>query len=229
MKFYDLLSAIEISSKQKNVETFKFNVQVLLTDAQESPQLTTTIYYLNEVKQLETSSDVLLFLKMHGFIGYQNYELLEYIVGCLLKDDLQVVTQMDEYIEKYEDFEQHLSLNELEEISREEDLQPRAPSGFPKFALRANGDTNVHQWKKTYSEKFPWSNRTLLKELNPCSIVMTYVALPCVVSNILRDLTDPVILSELESIGVTVVLLPQCSDTSEVFAFTDKSMCHIIV
>ena len=211
-----------------DVEEFKFLVQGLLTDDLESPQLTTTIRYLNEVKQLATSSDILLFLKTHGFIGYQNYELLEYIVGCLLKDDLQVVAQMDEYIKRYENFEQELSLNELEEISHEEDLQTRAPSGFPKFALRANGDTSVHQWKKTYSEKFPWSNRTLLKELNPCSIVMTYVALPCVVSNILRDLTDPVVLNELESIGVTVVLLPQCSDTSEVFAFTNKSMLYVV-
>ena len=212
-----------------DVEEFKFLVQGLLTDDLESPQLTTTMHYLNEVKQLATSSDILLFLKTHGFIGYQNYELLEYIVGCLLKNDLQVVAQMDEYIKKYEHFEAELSLNQLEEISREEDLQPRAPSGFPKFTLRANGDTNVHQWRKTYSEKFPWSNFTLLKELNPCSVVMTYVALPCVVSNILRDLTDPVIVSELESIGVTIVLLPQHSQTSEVLAFTVKLILYYVI
>ena len=224
MKFYNLLSAIEESSKQKNVEKFKFHVQVLLTDAQESPQLTTTIHYLNEVKQLATSSDILLFLKTHGFIGYQNYELLQYIVGCLLKDDLQVVAQMDEYIKKYEDFEQELSLNQLEEISHEEDLHPIAPSGLPEFNLRANGDTNVHKWRKTYSEKFPWSNRTLLKNINPGSVILTYVALPCIVSDVLRDLTDPVILRELESMEVTVVFLPQPSQTSEVTIFTVKSI-----
>ena len=197
------------------VEEFKFLVQGLLTDHLESPQLTTTMHYLNEVKRLTTSSDILLFLKTNGFIGYQNYELLEYIVGCLLKDDLQVVAQMNEYIEKYKDFEQELSLSELEEITCEENLQPKAPSGLPEFSLRSKSDTNVHQWRG-FLRRFPWSIYILLKSLIPGSIIMTYVALPCVVSDVLRDLTDPVILSELKSIGVTVVLLPQPSQTSEV-------------
>ena len=168
-------------------------------------------------------------MKTHGFIGYQNYDLLEYIVQCLLKDDLQIVAQMDEYIMKYEDFEQELSLSQLEEISHEEDLHPRAPSGLPEFSLRTNDDTNARQWRKTYSEKFPWSNRTLLKNIIPGSIIITYVALPCIVSDVLRDLTDPVILRELESIGVTVVLLPQPSQTSEVLVFTVKSILYYVI
>ena len=229
MKFYSLLSAIEESSDQKNIEKFKFHVQILLTGAHKCPQLTTTIHYLNEVKQLTTSSDILLYLKTHGFISYQNYELLQYIVGSFLKDDLQVVAQMDEYIKKYEDFEEDLSLSQLEEICHEEDLHPRAPSGLPEFSLRTNGDTNTRQWRKTYSETFPWSDHTLLKDINPGSIIMTYVALPCIVSDVLRDLTDPVILSELESIGVTVVLLPQPSQTSEVLVFTVKSILYYVI
>ena len=136
---------------------------------------------------------------------------------------------MDDYVRKHEEFEQELSLSQLEEISCEEDLHPRAPSGLPEFSLRTNGDTNVHQWRKTYSEKFPWSDRTLLKEINPGSIIMTYVALPCVVSDVLRDLTDPVILRELESIGVTIVHLPQPSQTSEVIVFTVKSILYYVI
>ena len=136
---------------------------------------------------------------------------------------------MDDYVKKHEEFEQELSLSQLEEISSEEDLHPRAPSGLTEFSLRANGDTNVHQWRKTYSEKCPWSNCTLLKEINPGSVIMTYVALPCVVSDVLRDLTDPMILRELESMEVTVVLLPQCSQTSEVLVFTVKSILYYVI
>ena len=156
-----------------------------------------------------------------------NYDILEDIVKCLLKDDLEIVTQMNDYIKKYEEFD--LTQNELEEVSQEEDLHPRAPSGLPEFSLRTNGDTSVHQWRKTYSEKFSWSNRTLLKEINPGSIILTYVALPCVVSDVLRDLTDPVILRELESMEVTVVLLPQPSQTSEILVFTVKSILYYVI
>ena len=199
-----------------DVEEFKFLVQGLLTDDLEYPQSDKVLQYLAEVEQLTTASDILKYLKTRNFISYLNYKLLEYIVQCLLKDKLEIVAEMDEYVKKHEEFERELSLSQLEEISHEEDLQLRAPSGLSEFRFKVNDDTSVHQWRKTYSEKFPWSNRTLLKELNPGSIIMTYVALPCIVSDVLRDLTDPVILRELESIGVAVVLLPQPSQTSEV-------------
>ena len=208
-------------------EKFKFLVQDLLT-GHDNLEYSQCDQYLNEVKQLTTSSEILLFLRKHGFVSYQNYGLLAHIVRCLWKEDQEIVAQLEDYIKKYEEFERELSLSQLEEVSHE-DLQPRVPSGLPEFSLRTNGDTSVHQWRKTYSEKFPWSNRTLLKELNPGSIIMTYVALPCIVSDVLRDLTDPVILRELESIGVTVVLLPQPSQTSEVLVFTVKSILYYVI
>ena len=226
-KFHILLLAIRNSSEQIKFVEFKFLVKSLLTDDQGYFQTDAAQNYLNEIDKLTTSCDILLFLKTNGFIGYMNYELLEDIVRTLLRDDLEIIAQMDEYIMNYEEFD--YSLNQLEEISHKEDLHPEAPSGLPEFSLRANGDTSHHQWRKTYSEKFPWSNRTLLKEANLGSIIMTYVALPCIVSDVLRDLTDPVILSELESIGVTVVLLPQPSQTTEVLAFTIKSILYYII
>ena len=228
-EFHSLHLAVRESSIRMDFEKFKFHVQDLLT-GHDDLEYSHSNDYLNEVKQLTTSSEILLFLRQHGFVSYQNYKILEYMVECLWKEDQKIVTQLNEYIMKYEEFEQELSLNQLQEISHEEDLHPEAPSGLPEFSLRTNGDTTVHQWRKTYSEKFPWSNCTLLKELDPGSIIMTYVALPCIVSDVLRDLTDPVILRELESIGVTVVLLPQPSQTSEVLVFTvNIVLCHIIV
>ena len=194
-------------------EKFKFHIQDLLTDDLRYPR---SVSYLAEVRELTTSSDILLFLKKHGFIGYQNYELLAYMVRCLWKENQKIVAQMENYIKKYKEFEQELSLSQLEEISHEEDLCPVVPSGLPEFSLRTNGDTNAHQWRD-YLGKFPWSIYILLKSLIPGSVIMTYVALPCVVSDILRDLTDPGILTKLESMGVTVVLLPlQSSQPSEV-------------
>ena len=214
-KFHILLLAIRNSSKQIDFAEFIFLVKGLLTDDQGYFQTVTAQKYLNEMDKLNTSCDILLFLKTNGFIGYMNYELLEDIVKCLLKDDLDIIAQMDEYIKMYEEFD--YSLNQLEEISHDEDIQPRAPSGLPEFSLKTSGDTSVHQWRKIYSEKVPWSKHTLLKDVNPGSVIMTYVALPCIVSDVLRDLTDPVFLSKLESMGVTIVLLPlQSSQISEV-------------
>ena len=208
-------------------EKFKFLVQDLLTGHHDL-EYPHSSDYLNEVRQLTTSSEILLFLREHGFVSYQNYELLEYMVECLWKEDQKIVAQLNEYIKKYEKFEQELSLNQLQEISHEEDLRPRAPSGLPEFSLRTNGDTNARQWRD-YLKRFPWSIFTLLKNLIPGSIIMTYVALPCVVSDVLRDLTDPVILSELESMEVTVDHLPQRSQTSEVTVIIAKSILYYVI
>ena len=208
-------------------EKFKFLVQDMLT-GHDDLELSQCDYYLTEVKQLRNSSETLLFLRKHGFVSYQNYGVLAHIVQCLWKEDQEIVAQLEDYIKKYEEFERELSLSQLEEVSHEEDLQSSVPPGLPELGLRANGDTNAHQWRD-YLKRFPWSIFTLLKNLIPGSVIMTYVALPCIVSDVLRDLTDPVILSELESIGVTVVHLPQCSQTSEVTVFTVKSILYYVI
>ena len=224
-EFHSLHLAIRKSSIQMDFEEFKFHVQDLLTDDLKYPQ---SVTYLAEVKKLTTSSDILLFLKIHGFVGYQNYELLAHMVRCLWKEDQKIVAKMEDYIKKYKEFEQELSLSQLEKITHEEDLRPTVPSGLPEFSLKINGDTNARQWRD-YLGKFPWSIYIFIKSLIPGSIIITYVALPCIVSDVLRDLTDPVILRELESIGVTVVLLPQPSQTSEVLVFTVKSILYYVI
>ena len=208
-------------------EKFKFLVQDLLT-GHDDLEYSQCNHYLSEVRQLRNSSEILFFLRKHGFVSYQNYGLLAHIVRCLWKEDQEIVAQLEDYIKTYEEFEQELSLSQLEEVSHEEDLQPSVPSGLPEFSLRANGDTNARQWRD-YLGKFPWSIFTLLKNLIPGSVIMTYVALPCVVSEILRDFTDSVILSELESIGVTVDILPRPSQASEVLVFTVKPILYYVI
>ena len=69
---------------------------------------------------------------------------------------------------------------------------------------------SVQQWRDKYSGMFPWSQRTVMTNVTPGCIIMTYGALPCVTSAVLRDLTDPVILEELALVGITVSLqLPE--------------------
>ena len=112
-----------------------------MTDDQGYFQTVTAQKYLNKIDKFSISCDIFLFLKSNGFIGYMNYEQLEDIVKCLLKDNLEIIAQMDEYIKMYEEFD--YSLNELEESRHEEDIQPRVPSHLTEF--RRSGDTSVHQ------------------------------------------------------------------------------------
>ena len=96
------------------------------------------------------------------------------------------MTQMNKCIRDYEEFE--LTLEEVQQISHKEDLGPRGPSGLQEFSFKTYDDRSFSQWQKTYSETFLWSDHTLLKSVNPGCIIMTYVALPCVVSTVMKDL-----------------------------------------
>ena len=112
---------------------------------------------------------------------------------------------MNQYTNDCDAFE--LTLEELEQISCEEDLTPRAPSELPELSFKTYDNHSFGQWQKTYLEIFPWSDHTLLKNVNPGSIIMTNVALPCVVSIVMKDFSDPVFLKKLKSKGLIIVQL----------------------
>ena len=224
--FHRLLSAVyDTINKDIDIAKLKFHVQMLLTDEEDSSQLVIVEQYLKEVKEKETSSDILVFLNKYHFISYRNPQVLQIIVESLLFKNQDLVTQMNQYVKDCEEFE--LTLEELQQISHEEDLGPRAPSGLQEFSFKTDGDCSFPQWQTTYSETCQWSDHTLLKSVDPGSIIMTYVALPCVVSTIMKDLSDPVFLEKLKSKGVTVVQ-PELGQTHSKVSFSSIMYLSLI-
>ena len=130
-KFHRLFVAVKDSVSKIDVSKLKFYVQILLIDVQEPSQALSTQEYLEIVKEQKTPEDIVIFLITHKFISYRNPQLLQRIVECLLSHDLEVMSQMNQYIMDYESHE--LSLEELRRVSCEKDLGPRAPSGLQEF------------------------------------------------------------------------------------------------
>ena len=224
-KFHRLFLAVyDTVNKDIDIAKLKFHVQVLLINEKDSSQSVIIEQYLKEVKEKETSSDILVFLNKYDFISYRNPHVLRIIVESLLFHNQELVTQMNQYTNDCEEFE--LTLEELRQISHDEDLGPRAPSGLQEFSFKTNGDCSFTQWQKTYSETCQWSGHTLLKSVNPGCVIMTYVALPCVVSTVMKDLSDPVFLEKLKSKGVTVVQ-PELGQTHSEVSFS-YIMCLLL-
>lgn len=211
-EFHSLHLNIRDSCIQIDFEKFKFLILDLLTDEIDFLQSAEVLQYISEIKLLTSTNDILIFLKTHGFVSYWNYKLLERIVRILWKEDERIMSQLNDYIKKYKEFERKLPLSQP--ISHEV-LHPVVPCGLPECRLRANVDANAHHWND-YLCGFPWSVYILLKSVIPGSIIMTYLALPCIVFDVLKDLTNPVILQKLKSMGVTVDFLPKPRPISEV-------------
>lgn len=190
-------------------EKFKFLVLDLLSNETGYPQSAEVLRYVAEIKLQKSSSDILIYLKTNGFVSYQNYRLLESIVQILLRDQI-IISQLNDYIRKYKEYEQEVRLSQKADSI--------GPSGLTdhEFGIRANFDNDARHWTN-YLCGFPWSIYVLWKNVKPGSIIMTYIALPCVVFDVLKDLTDPVILQELELMGVTVDFLPKPGPISKVY------------
>ena len=102
--------SIQIDSKK-----FKFLVLDLLSNEIDYPQSAEVRQYIAEIKLLTSSSDILLFLKEHGFISFHNYKIFEGIVLLLWKDQI-IMSQLNNYIKKYKKFEHQLSLNQISKV-----------------------------------------------------------------------------------------------------------------
>ena len=145
-----------------------------------------------------------------GLLSFWNYGALQYIVKSLLQKDANVVTMMEEYDQDYHTFCD--TLLQLQKAFIKDSVRkprPKPPANLLHFCFKMKDPwptKSVQQWRDKYSGMFPWSQRTVMTNITPGCITMTYVALPCVTSAVLRDLTDPVFLEELALIGITVSL-----------------------
>ena len=201
-----LLSAVCVSSDMHiDIKQLKLHIKLwLVVDQVESYSSGTINKYCKKIESIDSSSEIMFFLAQNHFVSYRNPQLLEEIVEEFLLRDDNVVTRMDQYTRDLEAFK--LTLKELEQVSCEEDLGPRAPSGLPEFTLKAdNHDMTKQQFQTTLSESIPQSNHTLLKSINPGSIIMTFVVLPCATSAVMKELTNPIVLKKLKSKGVRVI------------------------
>ena len=204
-RFHLLDAVYDSSDKHIDITRLKLHIQTWLAVEKEESCSSETIEELcDTIESKDTSSKIILFLVKKKIIHYRNPQLLKEIVEKFLLIDNNVVNQMNKYMHDLEAFE--LTLKELEQVSREEDLGPRAPSGLPEFTLEAdNHDMTLQQLQTTLSESIPQSNHTLLKSINPGSIIMTFVVLPCAASAVMKELTNPIVLKKLKSKGVRVV------------------------
>ena len=207
LSFHQWLLEVRTSIQKVDPDEVKFYISVLLNGSHELTKL-----YLDKVNtpSLSVGSDTIFFLMSQGLLSFWNYGTLQYIVKSLLQQDANIVTMMEEYDRDYHTFcDTLLQLQKAFIKDGVRNSRPKPPGCLQQFCFKMKDPwptKSVQQWHEKYSGMFPWSRHTVMTSVTPSYIAITYVALPCVTSTVLRDLADPVILEQLDSIGVTVVL-----------------------
>ena len=207
LSFHQWLLEVRKSILKVDPHEVKFYISLLLNGSQELTKL-----YLEKVNafDLPVGSNTIHFLLSQGLLSFWNYGTLQYIIKSLLQQDAKIVIMMEEYDRDYHTFcDTLLQLKKAFIKDEVRNPRPKPPGCLQQFRFKMKDPwptKSVQQWRDKYSGMFPWSRHTVMTSVTAGDIAITYVALPCVTSTVLRDLTDPVILEELESIGVTVVL-----------------------
>ena len=207
LKFHQWLLEVRKSIEKVDAKEIKFYTSILLNGSQELTKL-----YLDRVDtpKLSVGSDTILFLMSQGLLSFWNYGTLQYIVKSLLQNDANIVTMMEEYDRDYHTFcDTLLQLQKAFIQDGVKNPRPKPPSCLQQFRFKMKDPwptKSVQQWRDKYSGMFPWSQHTVITSVTPGCITITYVALPCVTSIVLRDLTDPIVLEKLRSMGLIVVL-----------------------
>lgn len=209
-KYSDLVVAVKRSLIDNDValEDAKLLLKERLKrKARVVPELAHCICSLEMAKNF---TDFFNLLSHHCFIGYLNYKLLKKLSN-LVKDS-EIDQRFDEYEEEYAKLLSATSFKELIPLfDKQSDLSPTAPAGLPYVSFRLKKPwllTCAYTWVSTFGE-FSWSYYAFLSQLRENCIIVTYAILPSVLDDVMRDLSDPVILKKLEDRGVTVFELPQ--------------------
>ena len=163
---------------------------------------------LKEVDTIPTSLGILNFLVRNNFIGYLNYKLLKEFQKMVGNKELK--EHIDKYETKHDEFLLSVNFNTIIEVfNLYPTLAPASHIGLPEFEIHLEApwnDKRIFEWTEFFEMRSSWPPYLFVTGVLRMCIVLTYAVLPIFISSVVRDLTNPEILRELEDNGVKVQL-----------------------
>ena len=218
-EFLKLLTVAYLVVSAADVGLFKVCVTWFLKSARlTTPQVQ---QHLVELSAIPTSLGILIYLVSNNFIGYLNYKLLKEFQTMLakseeLKNHVEIVgsKELKKHIEiydtKHDEFIHSVSFNCIIDVFKEyPDLAPASHIGLPEFKIHLRDpwkDKYVYEWTEFFESHLTWPPYLFVTEVSKSSIILTYAVLPIFITSVVRDLTNPEVLRELEDIGINVQL-----------------------
>jgi len=127
-------------------------------------------------------------------------------------------TNIERYERNHDEFIQSFSFNTIMEVfSRHRNLAPVSHIGLPEFEVRLEAPWNdkvVYEWTEFFQLQSSWPPYLYVTGISRMCIVIIYAVLPVFVLSVVKDLTNPKILKELEDNGATVHLSKELLEMS---------------
>jgi len=105
-------------------------------------------------------------------------------------------------------------------------LAPVSHIGLPEFEIHLQepwNDKLVYQWTEFFEKYSDWSPYLLVTNISRKCFVFTYAVFPIFVPSVVRSLTDPEILRELEENGIKVELSDELLEMNRMISIAVKN------
>ena len=117
---------------------------------------------------------------------------------------------IEKYDTKHDEFILSVNFNTIIEVFKEyPSLAPVSHIGLPEFKIHLKSpwkNKRVYEWTEFFESHLTWPPYLFVTEVSKSSIILTYAVLPIFVSSVVKGLTNPEVLRELEEIGVNIQL-----------------------
>ena len=117
---------------------------------------------------------------------------------------------IEKYDTKHDEFILSVNFNTIIEVFKEYPaLAPVSHIGLPEFKIHLKSpwkNKRVYEWTEFFESHLTWPPYLFVTEVSKSSIILTYAVLPIFVSSVVKDLTNPEVLRELEEIGINIQL-----------------------
>ena len=206
-EFEDLL--LSVYDVLNGVDTGKLKLRLNWFVSSEKQNTPPVQEHLDKLESLLTPQSILNYLINKNFIGYLNYELLKVFQKVVQSDELQF--KITKYEEQHDKFLRLANFNTIiDTFKQHPELAPASPIGLPKFKIRLEAPwncRNIYSWKELVEKQFNWPSHIYIVSISRNCIILTYSVLSFFAPAVVRDLTNPDVLTLLESQGVSVVEL----------------------
>ena len=169
---------------------------------------------LREMDEISTAPNVLNCLVRKNFIGYRLLKEFQKMVGSK-----ELKEQIDKYETKHDEFLLSISFNTIIEVFEQRPkLAPVSHIGLPEFEIHLEAPWNdkcVYEWTEFFEMRSSWPSYFFVTGISRMCIVLNYAVLPIFVSSVVKELTNPEVLRELEDNGVKVQLSKELLETND--------------
>ena len=206
MEFERLLQSLNAVLDDVDVNSLKLQIVNFFNS---EGQITAEIRkFIDGIVEKQSPQGILLYLLARKLIGYLNYELLKEFQK--VTNNVVVKSQIEEYESKHNKFFLQISFSTIIKVFEQ---HPRFPPisliGLPKLKVHLQApwnDRRVFEWTAFFKMRFTWPSSLIIVDISKKCVILTYAVLPSFVSSVLRDLSNPEILSALENEGVSIEL-----------------------